>query len=115
MKQGDPQPHAAKTSDQLLVLDEWVQHQIHALVREREMIQAEMRRRSGSRPLAFAAATIPPVAALSYRTASLPPPMESGIGDSYADHARRYALRLSLVLLAILIVGTALCCMAAML
>jgi hypothetical protein len=87
-----------KTTDQLHALDEWTQLQIQSLAHDRALIQAELQARGTTNvaPLAFGANS-QQGSQLEYLTPHVAMAQNPGIGDPYADNARRYGLRTALI------------------
>jgi hypothetical protein len=109
-----PNSYAARTTEQLAALDEAMQCQIQSLSKQRELIQAEMRARLGQ-PMLEISDAVPTSGGirLNYLTPAVKLAREPGIGDPYADEARRYGLRATMILGAMLAAATILGCVLA--
>jgi len=105
MSQIQERPFATRTEGELFLMSEFLEREIKAMSEKNALVQAEMRYR------AEAAAGAP--VTLDCRSDTSLNGKTGGIGDSYADQSKAYAIRISLIGIVVLVAITAVVCLVA--
>jgi hypothetical protein len=103
MSQIQERPFATRTEGELFLMSEFLEREIKSMSEKNALVQAEMRFRAE----AIAGGPV----TLDYRSDTTLNGKIGGIGDSYADQSKAYAIRMSLIGIGVLVVIAAVVCL----